>query len=181
MAAESLLLNSRTQPTAEAASDRFQTLMAHYGPSLMRLAGAYTNTAADREDLFQETVLSIWQALPRFRGESSERTFIFRIAHNRAITYLARKPNRQTELTEEQPFCDPRPNPEQQIARNQQRTHLLSAIRRLPAGYRRVIVLTLEGLSHAEVAEILGLTVSNVAVRVNRTKQALRELLQEAK
>ncbi len=177
MAAETVLLNSRTQT----ASACFQAIIAEHGPALMRLAGAYTNSAADRDDLFQETVLSIWQALPRFRGESSERTFIFRIAHNRAMTYLTRKPNRQTELTDEYPFHDPRPNPEQQLARDQQRERLLSAIRRLPADYRRVMVLTLEGLSHAEVAEILGLTVSNVAVRVNRAKQALRDLLQEAK
>ena len=177
MDAESVLLNSRT----ETAGARFQALIAEHGPSLMRLAGAYTNSSADRDDLFQETVLSIWQALPRFRGESSERTFIFRIAHNRAMTHLARKPNRQSDISEEEPIHDTRPNPEQQLARDQQRERLLSAIRRLPADYRRVIVLTLEGLAHAEVAEVLGLTVSNVAVRVNRAKQALRELLQEAK
>lgn len=181
MAAESVLINAQSQVAREATSDRFQTLIAEHGESLMRLAGAYTNTPADRDDLFQETVLSIWQALPRFRGESSERTFIFRIAYNRAMTFLARKPNRQTELSDEQPFHDPRPNPEQQLARDQQRERLLAAIRRLPADYRRVIVLTLEGLAHAEVAEVLGLSVSNVAVRVNRAKQELRELLQEAK
>jgi RNA polymerase sigma-70 factor (ECF subfamily) len=55
----------------------------------------------------------------------------------------------------------------------------MAAIRRLPADYRRAIVLVLEGLSHAEVAEVLGLNVNNVAVRVNRATQMLRKTLRE--
>jgi len=176
MATDTIPLN--TPMADEIVSPGFDTLIQQHGPSLHRLAGAYTNSSADRDDLFQETVLSIWQALPKFRGESSERTFIFRIAHNRAVTYLARRPNRPIEPVEEQIIHDPHPNPEQQLARDQQRERLLSAIRRLPADYRRVIVLVLEGLNHAEVAEVLGLNVSNVAVRVNRAKQMLREQLQ---
>lgn len=177
MAADSIPL--RTPMAAEIASEKFEALIQQHGPSLLRLAGAYTNSTADRDDLFQETILSIWQALPKFRGESSARTFLFRIAHNRAMTYLARHPNRQIEPIEEQIVHDPQPNPEQQIARDQQRERLLSAIRRLPADYRRVIVIVLEGLNHAEVADVLGLNVSNVAVRVNRAKQMLREQLQQ--
>jgi RNA polymerase sigma-70 factor (ECF subfamily) len=80
---------------------------------------------------------------------------------------------------EEQAVYDPRPDPEQQLAREQQRDRLMHAIRRLPAEYRRVIVLVLEGLSHTEVAEVLGLQANNVAVRVNRAKQMLRDLLKE--
>jgi RNA polymerase sigma factor (sigma-70 family) len=179
MAAESISLH--TQVAAETTADRFHALIEHHGQSLLRLTGAYTNTAADRDDLFQETVLSIWQALPKFRGESSERTFIFRIAHNRAMTHLARRPNQPPVAVEEQIVHDPRPDPEQRLAREQQRDRLLSAIRHLPNDYRRVIVLVLEGLDHSEVAEVLGLNVSNVGVRVNRAKQMLRDLLQEGK
>jgi RNA polymerase sigma factor (sigma-70 family) len=68
---------------------RFDQLLARDGPALMRLAAAYTRTASDRDDLFQEIALAIWQALPGFRGESSERTFLFRIAHNRSVAYLS--------------------------------------------------------------------------------------------
>jgi len=74
---------------------------------------------------------------------------------------------------------DTRPNPEQQLAGEQQRNQFLAAVRRLPADYRRVIVLVLEGLSHDEVAEVLGLNTGTVAVRVNRAKQMLRDLLKE--
>jgi len=181
MAAESALFHTRTHSETRSAGARFQALIEQHGPSLLRLAAAYTNSAADKEDLFQETVLSIWRALPGFRGESSERTFLFRIAHNRAMAHLARRQKGHTELAEEQIVHDPRPDPEQQLAQEQRRHRLMSAIRRLPADYRRVIVLVLEGLSHGEVAEVLGLNVSNVAVRVNRAKQMLRDLLLEAK
>lgn len=176
MAAENILLQSASADTVSA---RFNAVIEQHGPSLLRLAAAYTNTSADRDDLFQETALSIWQALPKFRNESSERTFIFRIAHNRAMTHLARRPKQSIEPVEEQVVPDPTPNPEQQLARDQQRAALLTAIRRLPIDYRRVIVLILEGLSHAEAAEILGINISNVAVRVNRAKQMLRDLLRQ--
>ncbi len=180
MAAESLLVNTRAQAISEEAAARFDALIAQHGASLLRLARAYTNTPADGEDLFQDIALSIWQALPKFRGESSERTFIYRIAHNRSLTHLARRPNRLTELPGEELVRDIRPNPEQQLAGEQQRNQFLTAVRRLPADYRRVIVLVLEGLSHDEMAEVLGLSSGNVAVRVNRAKQMLRDSLKES-
>ena len=74
MAAESFLVNTHAQATTEGTAARFDALIAQHGASLLRLALAYTNAAADGEDLFQDISLSIWQALPKFRGESSERT-----------------------------------------------------------------------------------------------------------
>jgi RNA polymerase sigma-70 factor (ECF subfamily) len=55
----------------------------------------------------------------------------------------------------------------------------MAAIQQLPVGQRQVIVLTLEGLSHAEMADVIGITENNVAVRVNRAKSALKEILGE--
>src|SRR5205807_3693512 len=62
-----------------------------YGAALARVAAAYSPERADRDDLSQEILLAIWRALPRFRGESSERTFVFRVARNRGITYRSRR------------------------------------------------------------------------------------------
>src|SRR5258707_11770601 len=78
----------------------FDRLLAANGPALTRLAASYTNTPSDRDDLVQEIALAIWRALPRFRGECSERTFLFRIAHNRGIACLARVRSQMQELPE---------------------------------------------------------------------------------
>ena len=92
---------------------RFTELLGANGPALGRLAASYTRSAGDRDDLFQEIALAIWRALPRFRGECSERTFIFRIAHNRAISHIAQR-SPISALEGELDPADPRPNPERE-------------------------------------------------------------------
>jgi RNA polymerase sigma factor (sigma-70 family) len=166
--------------TRAALEKRFHELLSANGPALIRLAASYTYNRSDRDDLFQDIALAVWQALPRFRGESSERTFIFRIAHNRAITYIAqRRP--ATASDEEIDVPDPRPNPEKGFATEQQEARLFKAIHNLPIDYRQVITLTLEDMSYTEIAEILGISESNVGVRLNRARQMLRQLLEVQK
>lgn len=156
---------------------RFDEILTANGPALGRLAASYTRSTADRDDLFQEISMAIWRSLPQFRGECSERTFVFRIAHNRAITHIAqRKPT--AELTAELEPADPRANPEKTVSQTQQEQRLIDAIRRLPLAYRQTITLTLEGLSYAEIAEVLGIGESNVGVRLNRARNLLREMLE---
>jgi RNA polymerase sigma factor (sigma-70 family) len=158
--------------------ERFHKLLTDNGRALMRLAASYTRNSSDRDDLFQDIALAVWRALPAFRGESSERTFIFRIAQNRAITYMAqRKPTTAPEGEIEIP--DPRPNPEIGFVTEQQQTRLFDAIHLLPVEYRQVITLTLEDLSYAEIAEVLGIGESNVGVRLNRARQMLRQLMEK--
>lgn len=166
-----------TEKTTRAVlEERFHRLLQANGAALLRIAASYTNSPSDRDDLFQEIALAIWQALPAFRGESSERTFIFRIAHNRAITHLAQR--RRPEVEEGVVVADPNPNPEEEMAGDQQRSLLLESIRHLPIPFRQVITLTLEGMSYAEIAEVLGISESNVGVRLNRARQMLRRLME---
>lgn len=163
-----------------ALEERFHQLLSANGAALGRLAASYTNNSSDRDDLFQDIALAIWKALPRFRGESSERTFIFRIAHNRAMTHISqRRPPVASE--EEIELPDPRPNPEKGLAQEQQEARLFEAIHRLPIDYRQVITLTLEDMSYAEIAEVLGIGESNVGVRLNRARQMLRQFLEVQK
>jgi RNA polymerase sigma-70 factor (ECF subfamily) len=158
--------------------ERFHKLLSANGGALIRLAASYTNSRSDRDDLFQDIALAIWKALPQFRGESSERTFIFRIAHNRAITYIAqRRP--LTASPDEIELPDPRPNPEKGLAREQQESRLFEAIHRLPVDYRQVITLTLEDMSYTEIADVIGISENNVGVRLNRARQMLRAALME--
>ena len=155
----------------------FDRLVAANGPALMRLAASYTNTSSDRDDLLQDIAMALWQALPRFRGECSERTFLFRIAHNRAIAHLARSKSRPAG-GEEIEVHDPAPDPEAELAQEQRVERLRRAIHRLPLVYRQVITLSLEGLGYGEIAEILGISESNVGVRLTRARQILREALE---
>jgi RNA polymerase sigma-70 factor (ECF subfamily) len=159
----------------------FDRIMAANGPALMRLAAGYTRTRSDRDDLVQEMALALWQALPRFRGECSERTFLFRIAHNRGIAWMARARARMAEAAEPEYVSDPAPNPESELAREQRAEHLRRAVHRLAVPYRQVITLTLEGLNYGEIAEVLGISESNVGARLTRARQMLREALEEAK
>ncbi len=155
----------------------FDRLVAADGPALKRLAASYTNTPSDRDDLLQEIAMALWQALPRFRGECSERTFLFRIAHNRAIAHLARSRSRPV-AEEEVEVHDPAPDPEAGLAQGQRVERLRRAIHRLPLVYRQVITLSLEGLGYGEIAEVLGISESNVGVRLTRARQILRESLE---
>ena len=176
-------MSENIRETAEdTKNDRFDRIMREYGPALSRLAFGYEKVESAREELTQEIALAIWQALPHFRGECSERTFLYRIAHNRGLTHASRRHPAQQSLDDlPQPLepVDPRPQPEEQVTISRQQDRLRSAIQRLPLAYRQVVILMLEELSHAEIGEVLGITEGNVAVRLNRARKALKEALEE--
>jgi RNA polymerase sigma factor (sigma-70 family) len=176
-AAERTLQESDLAAAERAEFERqFDRLLAENGPALARLAASYTNTAADRDDLVQEIALSIWRGLPHFRGECSERTFLFRIAHNRAVTHLTRRRPQATVEAVDVP--DSAPDPEAGLAREQQGERLRRAVRALPLIYRQVVTLMLEGMEYGEIAQVLGLSESNVGARLTRARQMLRESME---
>jgi RNA polymerase sigma factor (sigma-70 family) len=167
--------------TGESREERFDRVLRDYGPALSRLAFGYERVASAREELTQDIALAVWQALPHFRGECSERTFIYRIAHNRGLSHVCkRQPLHESLAGLPEPLepADPRPHPEQQAAISNQRDRLRTAIQGLPLAYRQVVMLMLEELSHAEIAGVLGITESNVAVRLNRARKALKQALE---
>jgi len=164
---------------AEEDSQRFERIVREHGGALARLAAAYAPERADRDDLSQEILLAIWRALPRFRGESSERTFVFRVAHNRGITYRSRRRS-HAPLPEEGEVADAAPDPVARLERARRHERLVAAVGRLPEPQRLAVLLHLEGLSHREIAAVQGITEENVAVRLARARKALRQLLGEA-
>src|ERR1041385_4487019 len=115
--------------------EKFNGIMREFGPALSRLAYGYEKIASVREELTQEIALAIWQALPHFRGECSERTFVYRIVHNRGLTHACRR-RPEHEPLDDLPVTfepvDPRPRVEEQLAISSQRDRLRSAIQRLP-------------------------------------------------
>lgn len=175
-------VSETSERTIETREERFDRVLREFGPALSRLACGYEKVAGAREELVQEIALAIWQALPHFRGECSERTFVYRIAHNRGLTHAYRRRPVHEPLDElPQPLepVDPSPHPEELVVITRQRDRLRSAIQQLPLVYRQVIMLTLEELSQAEIAEILGITENNVGVRLNRARKMLKETLEE--
>ena len=156
---------------------RLNALLTVHGGSLSRLAGSYTRDPGDRDDLLQEILVAIWRALPRFRGECSERTFIFRIAHNRAIAFITRRQLPQADEDSDIEIEDARPNPEEALSTEQQGKRLMDAVQSLPVNQRQVVTLMLEGFSYAEIADVLGITETNVGARLTRARQMLRQRL----
>jgi RNA polymerase sigma-70 factor (ECF subfamily) len=174
------------RPTAQFGSpDRqaaFRALMEQYEPALWRLINSYEADPSGREDLFQEIALGLWEAIPRFRHESSERTWLYRIAHNIAISAMVSRRRRSqrevpwTNSTEGPTAGDP---PDRAILLDQKRRLMLAAIHGLPGADRQIIVLHLEGLSYEEIEDVSGLSQSAIATRLSRIRDRLSQAVQK--
>ena len=156
-------------------SPQFDAIVAEYGAALGRLVRAYVALREDQDDLLQDIWLALWQSLPRFRGECSLRTFVYRVAHNRALTFRSRHRRPLEPLSNA--VADPAPDPAAHATRQDLSERLASAVRRLDEPYREAVALHLEGLSAAEIASVQGTTAGNVAVRLTRARDALRRHL----
>jgi RNA polymerase sigma-70 factor, ECF subfamily len=163
----------------QGASDAMlERVIREHGDLLDRVAWGYSDNAHDLEDLMQEILMALWRALPGFRGDSSERTFVLRIAHNRGISFsMARR--RYSPLPDAEQLSDPAPLAEERVISEQRHDRLFAAIRQLLELQRQVVMLHLEGLSQREIAQLQGTSETNVGVRLTRARKALRVLLGE--
>ena len=157
----------------------FDQIAREFAPMINRIVCSYEANSSLAEELVQEIYLALWRALPSFRGDASMRTFVARIATNRALTHVARQ--MRLPLTVEV-HCDvpaTDDNPEIGALAASDRSWLVLAMRRLPLAYRQVATLTLEGLTTKEVAATLGITTNAVTIRLSRAKNLLRESMGE--
>ena len=163
-------------PSRESLEATWRSWVEEFGPALRRVASTYEFDEAHQEDLFQEICLALWRAVAGFRGQASARTYVFRIAHNRGLTHGWRRSRKQSESIEvAERVEDPSPGPEARFGQLQDRARLVAAIRDLPPGQRQVLVLSLEGLSHREIGEVMGLKENNVSVRLHRARKSLAQ------
>jgi RNA polymerase sigma-70 factor, ECF subfamily len=155
-----------------------ERLVEAHGAAIARYAWGFADSAADHADLLQEIMIALWQALPRFRGESSLWTFTFRVAHNRALSFAGRQ-RRHRSVPIPRDAVDLAPGPEAGAELRARRERLMVAVRRLPAAQRQVVMLHLEGASPSEIAAVQGISQNNASVRLTRARGALRSVLKD--
>jgi RNA polymerase sigma factor (sigma-70 family) len=162
--------------TQDAASE-FDAIAREHGAMIARIARSYEANAGRAEELVQEIWLAVWQALPNFRGEAKMRSFIARVAHNRAISHVAREARRPRAVPLEDTVASQAPTPEDIAAANSARARLERAVQQLPLNQKVVVTLALEGFAPEEVADVLGITPSAASVRLHRAKVALQLII----
>ncbi len=132
----------------------------------------------EAEDATQEVFVRISQALPQFRGESSLSTWVYRVATNAGYDRLRSRSSRSplhVPVSGEAPIEDRAPGVEQDLIRREMNDCIGGFVVRLPASYRAVVLLSEhEGLTNQEIADVLGVSLDVVKIRLHRARARLR-------
>jgi RNA polymerase sigma factor (sigma-70 family) len=158
-------------------SQNVDEVVRQFGPALARVAASYERDRALREELLQEILMALLSALPRLRDPAKLKTFVFRVAHNRAVRHVQMRVREPRSVVEPDEIATEGPGQEQALIADERSERLLEAIRDLTLPYRQVITLLLEDFTYPEIAESLGISEANVGIRINRAKQQLKEAL----
>lgn len=134
----------------------------------------------DRKDLMQELLLAVWKAIPAFRHGAQPSTFLYRVSHNAALTWKRTQRNYRRKLDELESHAPTGPNNPASESSVALLERLYAEIRKLPPLDRSLVLLSLDGVSYADMAQIHGLSESNVGVRLNRAKHQLARTLKGA-
>lgn len=155
------------------------SVVTRFAPALARIVASYERDRALRDELLQEVFMAVLNSLSRLTHPDKLKPFVFRIAHNRCISHVARRMRERVDQVSIDELATEAASHEQALIEQQRGERLLAAVRRLPLPHRQVMTLILEDMSYEEVAETLGITVANVGIRVNRAKQQLKALLND--
>ncbi|MEN0007030.1 MAG: sigma-70 family RNA polymerase sigma factor [Bacteroidota bacterium] len=162
-------------------AQQFQQLIDEYNGILYKIGRSYTRDEEDFKELYQEMLVQLWSAYGRFRGDAKVSTWLYRVALNTAITYQKKKKRLKVQELEPKAYrlAD---TSAAQLALEQQRASqvelLYHCIYQLKKDDRAIILLHLEEKSYQEMADILGITVNHVGVKINRARKRLFRLLQ---
>lgn len=158
----------------------FLTWLDEHGSAVMKVARAYTLTAEERQDLAQEILLQAWRSLPKFEHKARAATWFYRVALHTAMNWQRKdKPRRlrQQPLLEEHTVATETLDSGEQAQQRETVEQLYKAIQQLPKADAALVLLYLDELSYREMAEVLGISESNVGVKLNRAKKALAALM----
>lgn len=158
----------------------FSEIYSGYKDKIHRICYGYIYEKEQVDDLFQEIMINIWNSLDRFRGDSKIGTWVYKVAVNTALLYNKKNkfyskinfsvPEVSSDIVEEN---------EDFKAKERKLGMLTQCISQLEKNDRLVITLILEELSYEQVSEIIGITLNNVGVKVNRIKKRLFSMLNE--
>jgi RNA polymerase sigma-70 factor (ECF subfamily) len=158
----------------------FLALLTAHRRLLYKVTRAYGHSAADRDDLAQEAIVQLWRAFPRYDPRFKFSTWMYRITLNVAISWRRRE---RTQMQHRVPDGE-------EILENVEALDaaldrddvalLYASIERFDEFDRALLLLYLDGHSHAEIAEVLGMTPTNVGTRIARLREQLRKAFREA-
>lgn len=158
--------------------EAFDLLVARHQRDVYRLCYRFVNNHEDANDLAQEVFLKAWKAIPRFRGDSSFSTWLYRIAVNACLNFRAARKPPALELPEALP--DPGPGAQARVESSDEARLVRAAVGRLPERQRATLILKVyHELTHEEVAGILGSTVGTVKANLFHALANLRRLVGE--
>ncbi|MCE7043026.1 RNA polymerase sigma factor [Dyadobacter sp. CY312] len=156
---------------------QFLEMIAMHNAIIHKVSRLYRDSLEDREDLFQEIVLQLWQSFPKFEGNSKQSTWIYRIALNTAmacyrkkriiLSFTERLPDKEDSNTD----CENREREEQ----------LFVILKKLNEADRALLALYFEDFDYHEMAEITGLSENHIAVKMGRIRSRLRKIINPAK
>ena len=159
--------------------ERFHEFLNEHIGIIRKLCRGYTNTDEDFEDYVQEVCYQLWKSMDHFRGDSKSSTWVYRVTLNVCL-YMIKKKERMAMIPTEQGELNlslkDKTNSE---SLDPQAELLYSSISMLNPIDRAIIMLYLDRNEHAEIAEIVGLSTTNVGVKINRIKKRLKKIVDE--
>ena len=147
----------------------FLNMMQTYNRIIYKVTSFYVDENNALDDLYQDVVLNLWKAFPDFREESQLSTWIYRIALNTCVSFYRKNSRR--------PACvEIMPDIKAYVEENEAVAELYACINRLGKLERALILLYLEDRPYKEIAEIMGITATNVSTKINRIKEKLKKI-----
>ena len=142
---------------------------------LYKVSKMYMDTKDDQDDLFQEITFQLWKAYGSFKGESQFSTWMYRVAINTSIVFL-KKEKRKTDKYELSNDNIKEEESDSEIKENQI-NHFYKALQQLDKIDKAIIFYQLEGFSHKEIGQNLGISEGNARVKLNRAKDKLKLII----
>lgn len=163
--------------------EKFSALIADNSERIRRICSYYNSNSEDQKDMYQEVLVNIWKSMDSFRGEAKPSTWIYRVAVNTSLSFTG-KAFRHMKLlvdaeTENLNSIVDENNLKVKLELDNQLENLQVQLNQLSVIDKALISLLLEGLSMKEIADVIGITESNVKVKIHRVKSHLKETLKK--